>query len=326
MNALLFLQSNVANQKSMNIPKGNSMADYEFATVDVFTNQRFGGNPLAVFPNARGLTDEQMQKIAREINYSETTFVTPPRDRKNTAEVRIFTPQSELPFAGHPNVGTAWLLAENPGWAPGLVSSDKMIFEERAGPVEAKVRREKSGKVSSCTILAPQKFHQLHSIPRSVVAPCVSLADEQVLVDAVVASVGIPFALVHVTNLEAVKNAKPNIAAFEYCNEHYGYPEEPVCIMIYYQSESGVVHARMFGPLAGIYEDPATGSAAAALAGLLASQDQRMDANIKYEISQGVEMGRPSEIFLEATKAAGEIEAVAIAGRCVAVITGTLSI
>ena len=302
------------------------MADYEFATVDVFTNQRFGGNPLAVFPNARGLTDEQMQKIAREINYSETTFVTPPRDRKNTAEVRIFTPQSELPFAGHPNVGTAWLLAENPSWAPGLVSSDKMIFEERAGPVEAKVRREKSGKVSSCTILAPQKFHQLHSIPRSVVAPCVSLADEQVLVDAVVASVGIPFALVHVTNLEAVKNAKPNIAAFEYCNEHYGYPEEPVCIMIYYQSESGVVHARMFGPLAGIYEDPATGSAAAALAGLLASQDQRMDANIKYEISQGVEMGRPSEIFLEATKAAGEIEAVAIAGRCVAVITGTLSI
>ncbi|MDG1123265.1 MAG: PhzF family phenazine biosynthesis protein [Pseudomonadales bacterium] len=302
------------------------MADYEFATVDVFTNQRFGGNPLAVFPNARGLTDEQMQKIAREINYSETTFVTPPRDRKNTAEVRIFTPQSELPFAGHPNVGTAWLLAENPGWAPGLVSSDKMIFEERAGPVEAKVRREKSGKVSSCTILAPQKFHQLHSIPRSVVAPCVSLADEQVLVDAVVASVGIPFALVHVTNLEAVKNAKPNIAAFEYCNEHYGYPEEPVCIMIYYQSESGVVHARMFGPLSGIYEDPATGSAAAALAGLLASQDQRMDANIKYEISQGVEMGRPSEIFLEATKAAGEIEAVAIAGRCVAVITGTLSI
>jgi trans-2,3-dihydro-3-hydroxyanthranilate isomerase len=326
MNALLFLQSNVANQKSMNIPKGNSMADYEFATVDVFTNQRFGGNPLAVFPNARGLTDEQMQKIARKINYSETTFVTPPRDRKNTAEVRIFTPQSELPFAGHPNVGTAWLLAENPGWAPGLVSSDKMIFEERAGPVEAKVRREKSGKVSSCTILAPQKFHQLHSIPRSVVAPCVSLADEQVLVDAVVASVGIPFALVHVTNLEAVKNAKPNIAAFEYCNEHYGYPEEPVCIMIYYQSESGVVHARMFGPLSGIYEDPATGSAAAALAGLLASQDQRMDANIKYEISQGVEMGRPSEIFLEATKAAGEIEAVAIAGRCVAVITGTLSI
>jgi trans-2,3-dihydro-3-hydroxyanthranilate isomerase len=326
MNALLFLQSNVANQKSMNIPKGNSMADYEFATVDVFTNQRFGGNPLAVFPNARGLTDEQMQKIAREINYSETTFVTPPRDRKNTAEVRIFTPQSELPFAGHPNVGTAWLLAENPGWAPGLVSSDKMIFEERAGPVEAKVRREKSGKVSSCTILAPQKFHQLHSIPRSVVAPCVSLADEQVLVDAVVASVGIPFALVHVTNLEAVKNAKSNIAAFEYCNEHYGYPEEPVCIMIYYQSESGVVHARMFGPLSGIYEDPATGSAAAALAGLLASQDQRMDANIKYEISQGVEMGRPSEIFLEATKAAGEIEAVAIAGRCVAVITGTLSI
>jgi len=302
------------------------MADYEFATVDVFTNQRFGGNPLAVFPNAQGLNDEQMQKIAREVNYSETTFVTAPRGRKNTAEVRIFTPQSELPFAGHPNVGTAWLLAENPEWIPGLVSGDKMIFEERAGLVAATVARNNTGTVSSCTILAPQKFHQLHSIPRSVAAPCVSLSDEQVLVDAVVASVGIPFALVEVANLEALKSAKPDIAAFEYCNEHYGYPEEPVCIMIYYRSESGVVGARMFGPLAGIYEDPATGSASAALAGLLASRDQRMDANIKYEISQGVEMGRPSEIFLEAKKVAGEIESVSIAGQCVPVITGTLTI
>ncbi|MDB2646166.1 PhzF family phenazine biosynthesis protein [Pseudomonadales bacterium] len=302
------------------------MADYEFATVDVFTNQRFGGNPLAVFPNAQGLTDEQMQKIAREVNYSETTFVMPPRDRKNTAEVRIFTPQSELPFAGHPNVGTAWLLAENPEWIPGLVSGDKMIFEERAGLVAATVARDNTDTVSSCTILAPQKFHQLHSIPRSVAAPCVSLSDEQVLVDAVVASVGIPFALVQIANSDALESAQPNIAAFEYCNEHYGYPEEPVCIMIYYRSESGVVGARMFGPLAGIYEDPATGSASAALAGLLASRDQRMDANIKYEISQGVEMGRPSEIFLEAKKVAGEIESVSIAGQCVPVITGILTI
>ena len=302
------------------------MADYEFATVDVFTNQRFGGNPLAVFPNAQGLTDEQMQKIAREVNYSETTFVMPPRDRKNTAEVRIFTPQSELPFAGHPNVGTAWLLAENPEWIPGLVSGDKIIFEERAGLVAATVARDNTDTVSSCTILAPQKFHQLHSIPRSVAAPCVSLSDEQVLVDAVVASVGIPFALVQIANSDALESAQPNIAAFEYCNEHYGYPEEPVCIMIYYRSESGVVGARMFGPLAGIYEDPATGSASAALAGLLASRDQRMDANIKYEISQGVEMGRPSEIFLEAKKVSGEIESVSIAGQCVPVITGTLTI
>ena len=192
------------------------MADYEFATVDVFTNQRFGGNPLAVFPNAQGLTDEQMQKIAREVNYSETTFVTPPRDRKNTAEVRIFTPQSELPFAGHPNVGTAWLLAENPEWIPGLVSGDKIIFEERAGLVAATVARDNTGTVSSCTILAPQKFHQLHSIPRSVAAPCVSLSDEQVLVDAAVASVGIPFALVQVANLEALKCAHCNIQRLRY--------------------------------------------------------------------------------------------------------------
>jgi len=302
------------------------MARYEFTTVDVFTNQRFGGNPLAVFPNARGLSDQQMQKIAREINYTETTFVLPPRDRRNTAEVRIFTPQSELPFAGHPNVGTAWLLAENPEWVPGLVSGDKLIFEGRAGIVEATVTREKTGELLNCAILAPQKFHQLHNIPRPVAASCVSLPEEKVVADAVVASVGLPFALTQVVNLEAIKSAKPNIAAFEYCNEHHGYPDEPLCMMVYYQSDSGVIHARMFSPLAGIYEDPATGSASAALAGLLASGDKRTDASIKYEVSQGVEMGRPSEIYLQAQKVAGEVASVAIAGQCVPVITGTLTL
>ena len=302
------------------------MTDYEFATVDVFTNQRFGGNPLAVFPNARGLTDVQMQNIAQEINYSETTFVMPPRDRRNTAEVRIFSPQSELPFAGHPNVGTAWLLAESPKWVVGFFSGDKMNFEQGAGIVEARVIKEKSGKISSCSILAPQKFDQLHSMPRSVAASCVSLADKQILVDAVVASAGLPFALAQVVNLEALKSAKPDIAAFEFCNEHYGYPEQPICIMVYYCSESGVVHARMFGPLAGIYEDPATGSAAAALAGLFASRDQRMDAILNYEIAEGVEMGRPSEIFLEVKKFSGEVESISIAGQCVQVTKGFLTI
>ncbi len=250
----------------------------------------------------------------------------PPKNPKNTAQVRIFTTQSELPFAGHPNVGTAWLLARNPEWAPGLMSDNKMIFEERAGIVEAEVTRYKTGEISACAIFAPQKFHQLHSIPRSVAAPCVSLSDEQVLVDALVASVGIPFALLRVASLQALKSAKPDISAFEYCDEHYGYPEEPVCIMIYYYSESGVIGARMFGPLAGIYEDPATGSASAALAGLLASKDNRPDANIRYEISQGVEMGRPSEIFVQVKKVAGEIESVSISGQCVQVITGTFAL
>ena len=302
------------------------MADYDFATVDVFTSLRFGGNPLAVFPHARGLTDDQMLSIAQEMNYSETAFVMPPRDLRNTAEVRIFTPQSELPFAGHPNVGIAWLLAENSKWVPGRVSGDKMVFEHRAGLVEAKARRDKGGKLLNCVIVAPQKFHRMHNVPMSTAAQCVGLPNENIIGDAVVASAGLPFALIRVSNLEAVKSAKPNIPAFEYCSENYGYPENPVSIMIYYQSESGVVHARVFCPLAGIHEDPATGSASAALAGLLASCDKRMDANIKYEISQGVEMGRPSEIFLEAKKVAGEIESVSIAGQCVPVITGTLTI
>ncbi len=163
-----------------------------------------------------------------------------------------------------------------------------MNFEQGAGIVEARVATEKSDEISSFAILAPQKFYQRHSIPQSAAASCVSLSDKKILADAVVASVGLPFVLVQVVNLEALRSAKPDITAFEYCNEHYGYPKEPICIMIYYCSESGVVHARMPGPLAGIYEDPATGSAAASLAGLLASRDRRSYALLKYEIAQDV--------------------------------------
>ena len=302
------------------------MSSYEFVTLDVFTQERFGGNPLAVFPNARGLTDVQMQNIAREMNYSESTFVLPPRDPRNAAEVRIFTPQSELPFAGHPNVGTAWVLAQKPAWIPGMASGEKMVFEERAGLVETYATWLPSGELSSCSIFAPQKFHSMHSIPKAAAAACVSLPEEKLTDDALVASAGVPFALAPVRNLEAVKMAKPDIAAFEYCSANYGYPEEPLCMMIYYKSDSGILHARMFGPLAGIYEDPATGAASAALAGLLASTDSRLDASLKYEVSQGVEMGRPSEIFLEVQKAAGVVESISVAGKCVPVIEGTLTI
>ena len=98
-----------------------------FATVDVFSDSAFGGNPLAVYPYAEKLTSEQMQQIAQEMNYSETTFVLPPRDPQHTADVRIFTPQAELPFAGHPNVGTAWVLAQHPQWVPGQAQDLSLI-------------------------------------------------------------------------------------------------------------------------------------------------------------------------------------------------------
>src|SRR3569833_2833694 len=130
------------------------MTTYRYVTVDVFTDTRFGGNPLAVFPDARGLSDAQMQALAKEMNYSETTFVLPPQDRAHTARVRIFTPQAELPFAGHPNVGTGWALAQEIG-RPGGV----FLFEEIAGIVEVKVEG------AGATIAAPQPLSIGRTLP-----------------------------------------------------------------------------------------------------------------------------------------------------------------
>src|SRR6185369_14616439 len=128
------------------------MAAYSFVTVDVFTDRRFGGNPLAVFPDARGLSDSDMQALAAEFNLSETTFVLPPSDPANTARVRIFNRKAEMPFAGHPNVGTGWVLA-----GQGRDRGGMLRFEELAGLVEIQVDRSESGKAPSCvTIAAPQ--------------------------------------------------------------------------------------------------------------------------------------------------------------------------
>ena len=292
------------------------MRRYSFVTVDVFTEQRFGGNPLAVFPDARGMTDAEMQSLAAEFNLSETTFVLPPDDPAHTARVRIFTRTTEMPFAGHPNVGTAYVLAQQ-----NRDRNGRLLFEELAGLVEIDVERDASGAVLGATIAAPQPLSLGVEIPVEDVAACARIEPGEVIVRAhrpVQASLGNPFVLAEVTP-EALARAVPDITAFR-----RGVDREPALkgrfsLYLYAHEGEGRVQTRMFAPLGGTFEDAATGSAAGPLGALLLSFTDV--AEKRLDIRQGVVMGRPSLLRVVAHRAADGIRAT-IAGRCVPVLRG----
>ena len=292
-----------------------------FTTLDVFSDHEFGGNPLAVYPHAEGLSTQLMQQIAREMNYSETTFVLPPKDPLNTAEVRIFTPVAELPFAGHPNVGTAWALAQRPDWVPGRTLDGHMTFEQRAGLVDVELQYAPAGALAACWITAPQPYGMLHTVPKEALADCLSIAADCFCGDGAVASVGIPFAFAEVVDRQALARCKPNLAGFEHADATYGYPDEGFSLMVYHRAAAGVVHGRMFGPLIGITEDPATGSAAAALAAMLAGTD-----STEFVLHQGDDMGRPSVLHLRVQQGEGLNPKVQVGGSCQPMINGILQL
>ena len=182
-----------------------------YITVDVFTDRAFGGNPLAVVLDAEGLSTEAMQAIATEFNYSETTFVLPPRDKAHDAEVRIFTVRSEIPFAGHPNVGTAFVLASRAKTPPA-----RLLFEEKAGLVPVEITSA-NGKVTNAELTAPQPLKRLTQVPVEKAAACLSLSAADIRTDRHVPhiiSVGLPFLAVEIASREALKRAKPNADAF----------------------------------------------------------------------------------------------------------------
>ena len=293
--------------------------DLSFMTLDVFADRAFGGNPLAVYPNAEHLDSAQMQRIALEMNYSETTFILPPKDPAHTAQVRIFTPIAELPFAGHPSVGTAWALGLKPSWIPGAKGREHMTFEQMAGVVDVELDYSVSGDVAACWITAPQPYQQRHTIPQEVLADCVGLASEHLCAGGVVATVGVPFGFVEVGSRAALAQCKTNLAGFEDCDRKYGYPEEGFSLMVYFRETQKTIHARMFGPLIGIQEDPATGSAAAALAGLLAS-----NGSTNFTLYQGHDLGRPSTLHLRVSESAGGGLKIQVGGACVPMIEGRL--
>ena len=296
---------------------------YEFVTLDVFTDTRFGGNPLAVFPHAQGLSSDEMQKIAREFNISETTFVLPPKDKSHTAQVRIFNPTAEMPFAGHPNVGTGFVLA-----AMNRDRGGVLLFEEIAGLVEVRVNRDASGALAGTTIAAPQPLTLGHEIPVAAVAECAGLEPSDVVTTAhrpILATVGNPYYIAEVTGA-ALSRANPEWAAFR---KHVvrlpaAVGSSATRLSLYLYAKDGAhIRARMFAPLAGIVEDPATGSAATPLGALLLSLSGESQAN--YEIVQGVEMGRPSQLHVTARKADDGIRAT-VGGACVMVMRGDLAL
>jgi trans-2,3-dihydro-3-hydroxyanthranilate isomerase len=290
------------------------MTERRYITVDVFTDQAFGGNPLAVVLDALGLDDALMLSITREFGYSETTFVLPPKDPAHTAHVRIFTPGGELPFAGHPNVGTAFVLATEGNGAP------RVLFEEAAGLVPVEILRE-GGKVVGAELTAPQPLQRLQTVPIALAASCLSLAATEIVTDThepVFATVGTPFLLVEVASREVLRRAKPDVAA---------YAEAKARGIYLYTHDGGNgfdLHARMFAPLGGIGEDPATGSATVTTAALLG--DLGPDGERVLRIEQGRDMGRPSTLLTRTIKQGSVVTSAHVGGSCVKMMQGLLHI
>ncbi|GEC55752.1 trans-2,3-dihydro-3-hydroxyanthranilate isomerase [Bradyrhizobium japonicum] len=296
-----------------------------YITVDVFTDRAFGGNPLGVVLDAEGLSTEEMQAIATEFNYSETTFVLPPQDKANDAQVRIFTVRSEIPFAGHPNVGTAFVLASRAAKAPA-----RLRFEEKAGLVPVEILSD-GGNVIGAELTAPQALQRTNEVSAAAAAACLSLTAADAKTDRhapQVVSVGLPFLVVEIASREALKRARPDAAAFARTLAEIGRD-----VVYFYTrdvpaSEQPLdLQARMFHPGAsGLSEDPATGSATAACAALLADIDPARDGELRLRIGQGVDMGRPSLLLTRVRKQAGAINSVHVGGGCVKMMEGTLNV
>ena len=295
---------------------------YRYYICDVFSARQFGGNPLAVIPDAQGLTTEQMQKIAREFNFSESTFVFPAESSDNHRNVRIFTPSREVPFAGHPNVGTAFALTHNRDLVLGE-DENTILFEEVAGivPVEV-VGSPQQGLHFRLT--APEPLSLGKRIPTDLVAQALSLNVNDILVSGhqpVVASVGLPFILVEVINSAALGRAKIDIRGFEQISALGVMPD----IHVYTKSAVDCdIQTRMFAPFDGVNEDPATGSANSALAALLANINQQPSGEFNWHIMQGREMGRPSTMLAYAHKQDGKVSRCGVAGQAVMFASGEL--
>lgn len=300
---------------------------YQFYTADVFTDRIFGGNPLAVFPNAEGLTAEQMQKIAREFNLSETVFVLPAQSSDCTYNLRIFTPTSELPFAGHPTVGTAYILA-----AIGAISLQgdltNIVFGEGVGPVPVKIRAEAGKPVY--TELSAAKMPEFGPEPPSLkkLAQMLSLEVSDLLTgenSPQAISCGVPFLFIPLRNREALKLARIDRSIWQQLLASYWAPN---VYLFTYDCElaNSDLRARMFAPGIGVEEDPATGSAATALAGYLGIRHPARDGILTWLVEQGWEMGRPSLLYIEADKKNNAIEAIRVGGSSVLVSEGTMEI
>ena len=288
--------------------------------LDVFTDMQFGGNPLAVFPNADGLTETQMQLIAGELNLSETTFIQKARSEASDCTVRIFTPKCELPMAGHPTIGTAWTILKHDLLKPH--HRDRLVFDEGVGAVRVDFTMDDTARPANLVMHQPlPEFGE--TLDKLEIAQLLSLRltdiDDDLPVQVV--SCGVPFILVPLRSLDAARRARVRLDAVDTvltgieCQELFVFTPET-------ESPTAAVHCRLFAPRFGIAEDPATGSAHGPLGSYLVRYGLSDGTQIISE--QGIEMGRPSTIAVRIDFEGAEIRAVRVGGECVEVGAGTL--
>ena len=293
------------------------MSGYEYETVDVFTETPFGGNPLAVFTSADGLSDAEMQALAAEMNYSETSFVLPPADPAHDARIRIFHRTAEMPFAGHPNIGTAFVLGRR---LPR--STDRLVFEELAGLVEARLLRV-GEEVRGAEIDAPQPLTVFEEFAVDEIAACAGIEPRAVLCHhhrPTRIGVGVDFVVAEVA-VDALAQAVPDLSAFKRAAAGAAGPiPGRLSLFLYCRPQAEPLRARMFAPLAGTFEDPATGSAQAALGAFLLSLSG--ENRLSYEAVQGVEIRRPSRLQVRAERREGGIHA-SVGGMCSPMFQGS---
>lgn len=294
-----------------------------FSTLDVFTATPLAGNPLAVVLDADGLDGARMQAIAREFNLSETVFVLPPRDVAHAAKVRIFTPGRELPFAGHPTIGTACLIAHLRS-PERLADGVAIVLEEEVGDVACRVRRDRDALAATFDL--PRLPARLGDPPPSAadLAAALGLDEREIGFDGhepSLFSAGSPFLFVPIRSLGAIARARPSDALFAGKDgpSAFLYTREVV-------EPGSAFHARMFGGAWGVPEDPATGSAAAAFAGVALAFDRPPDGERALTLEQGFEMGRPSRITLRLTVDRGTLRNASVGGSAVIVSTGELAL
>ncbi|MCC7052422.1 MAG: PhzF family phenazine biosynthesis protein [Gemmatimonadaceae bacterium] len=301
-----------------------------YFTLDVFTGQRFGGNPLAVILDARGLTSDEMLQVTREFNYSESTFVLPAETDGTTKRVRIFTPGGEVPFAGHPTVGTAIALVFS-GDAP--LPADgrgtlQVVLGENVGPVPVTVRVP-DGVPDWAQLSVAMMPREQPPLDRARVASVLQLDVDDLLPGDThqprVTSCGLPFLMVPLVSRDAVSRAR--IHAERFAAHFHGTDAKMIMVFAAIDDVPGTdLHCRVFCPDDGVPEDPATGSATAALGGFLAARTPRT-GTLRWTTQQGVEMGRPSQLEIEVDKSPdGTITAVRVAGRAVLVSEGRLRV
>lgn len=301
--------------------QSRAMAELAFLIADVFTAEPFAGNPLAIFPDCQpGMSTVLMQHIARELNLSESIFVFPPEDLRHTRRVRIFTPAREMPFAGHPTVGCSIMLAER-GLLGEFSSHLEIVLEENVGPVPVKIERRAGGLFATLTAA---KLPQTVGTPpaAAAVAEMLSLASDDLAPTApVIYTAGLPFLIVAVRDLGALARARLDVALW--ARLLAGSPAQEIFVVTMADWRTGrEIRARMFAPAAGIAEDPATGSAAAATGGWLMELQRLADGDGLWVIHQGVEMGRPSRIELGLTIRGGALVVVRVGGTAVAISEG----